>query len=896
MITSTHQQALFDKGQFRADLTLSDNPVPAYKKRLAIAAQTLEQWFEEGEPIETLVHGRAWFIDQMLTFAWQTLFAETDDSIALLAVGGYGRGELHPHSDIDILLLLATDDYDHHQQPIGAFLTLLWDIGLTVGASVRSLAECQQQAKGDITIITNLMEARTIVGPVRLQQQLNALITTDQLWPSEQYLRAKLEEQRLRHRKFNDTEYDLEPNLKGSPGGLRDLHVLTWVAQRHYGTVNLTALKDRGFLRNSELRLYIESRAFLWKVRWALHTLTGRCEDRLLFDHQRELARILGYNNKNRTLAVERFMQDYYRTAMNITQLKDLLLQYFNDDIINHQSQRKTTPINAHFQRSNDYLELTHAKVFSQHPPAMLELFVLLSQDATLQGFTAQTIRQLQASLHLIDDHFRSNPLCHQHFLTLMSAPKRLSITLQRMVRYGVLARYLPAFSHIIGQMQFDLFHTLTVDAHTLLLIRFLQRFSNPEAATAFPVASQLIHTINNLTVLQLAGLFHDIAKGRGGDHSQLGADIARQFSLLHQLSDHDAQLLSWLVEQHLLLSITAQKKDLTDPVVIQDFARAVGTVERLNYLYLLTVADINATNPNLWNGWRASLLQQLFLQTQQMLNDGIDNTVELQVQVEQTQQEAMTQLLNLGCSEHAVESLWQQFPQDYFLRHQSDEIAWHTQGILQHKGDDSLILIQNPSTESEQAHSSIFIYSVDRPNLFATTVIALHKLALAIQDARILTADNHFSLDTYTVLEEDGQAILGGKERCEEIRRLLLKHLNQPHQLPRICCRRTPRQLRHFRSEPVVTIHSQLMPRQTIIQITATDRPGLLALIGKTFATLKLNILGAKAATFGEKIDDTFVISDHEQRPIESATFAQEIVETLQKALHDAAIQDSVG
>ncbi|MGB0360926.1 MAG: nucleotidyltransferase domain-containing protein, partial [Endozoicomonas sp.] len=468
-IPESLKKSLFNKSQFRADLTLSKTPIPAYKKCIAKATQTMSQWFKEDIPVEQLVYARAWFIDQILCLAWDHLDWAKGCPISLLAVGGYGRGELHPGSDIDILILLKEAHYEKHQHAIEQFLTLLWDIGLKVGSSVRSLAESAEQAAGDLTIITNLMESRVIAGPESLYITLIDSIKPTQMWPSQRYLLAKFDEQRIRHRKYNDTEYDLEPNLKGSPGGLRDLHMLGWVARRHYGTHDPKELLDLGFLTTIEYQQLQVCRSFLWKIRWALHTLTGRSE---------ALANELGYHDHTGALAVEQFMQSYFRTVMIVSQLKDLLLQHFDDNILSANSPQFFRTINERFQICNNYIETVHDKVFAEYPPAILEMFVLMTRDQTILGPTAETIRLIHDYRHLVDRTFRKDPRCNKLFLALMHAPYALTATLKRMARYGILGRYLPEFGNIIGQMQYDLFHTFTVDAHTLLLIKYLRSFA----------------------------------------------------------------------------------------------------------------------------------------------------------------------------------------------------------------------------------------------------------------------------------------------------------------------------------------------------------------------------------------------------------------------------------
>ena len=739
------------------------------------------------------------------------------------------------------------------------------------------------------------MEGRLVCGPVHLADQLEELISTSHMWPSKDYLQAKFEEQRKRHRKYNDTEYDLEPNLKSSPGGLRDLHMLGWVARRHYGTYDPAELLELNFLTQIEHHQFKRCRAFLWKVRWALHSLTGRSEDRLLFDHQRTLAKQFGYHDHRGSLAVEQFMQSYFRTVMVISQLKDLLLQHFGDDILNAGEPGEITPINERFQVRNRFIETTHDKVFDQHPPAILEIFVLMTRDQNILGPRANTIRLLREHRHLVDSSFRKDPRCTRLFLELMRAPVRLTTNLRRMARYGILGRYLPEFGRIIGQMQFDLFHTLTVDAHTLLLVKFLRGFSYEENREKFPVATRIIQTIPKKELLYLAGLFHDIGKGQGGDHSALGAEDAEQFCRLHGLSKENTDLITWLVKEHLTMSVTAQKQDLSDPKVIQDFARKVKTQERLKYLYLLTVADINATNPRLWNGWRASLLQHLYKQTREQLKRGVDKLIATDKQLQQSKSEAFALLQQRSFSKKAVYQLWQHFSNSYFIRHQPEEIAWQTTGIFQTPASQPLVAINDPVEELEHAGSKVFIYTQDQPNLFAALVAAFDQLGLDIQDARIFTSNHGYSLDTFTVLEADGSAIGNNRDRILQVRNHFRQTLANPDKFPDLIRRRTPRQLRYFSQEPEVLLSNQVVAGFSVLDITTTDRPGLLALIGKTFMKLKLQVHGAKIATFGEKVEDRFMVTNHQGKPITSAETSWKITRQLTKVLRDASRLDAI-
>ncbi|MFP6848913.1 MAG: [protein-PII] uridylyltransferase [Pseudomonas sp.] len=874
---------LFDRGQFQAELALKASPIAAFKKAIRHAHEALNERFRSGRDIRRLIEDRAWFVDQILREAWDRLPWNKDADIALLAVGGYGRGELHPFSDIDLLILLDNADHEIFREPIEQFLTLLWDIGLEVGQSVRSVDECAEEARADLTVITNLMESRTIAGPERLRQRMQAVTSSEHMWPSKDFFLAKHKEQRARHSKYNDTEYNLEPNVKGSPGGLRDIQTILWVARRHFGTLNLHAMVGQGFLLESEYALLASSQEFLWKVRYALHILAGRAEDRLLFDHQSKVAELLGFDESDRKHAIERFMQKYYRVVMAIAELSDLIVQHFEEQILRAGQIGKATPINSRFLLRDGYIEVAHPNVFKRTPFAIMEIFVLMAQLPDIKGVCANSIRLLREHRHLIDDDFRSDIRNTSLFVELFKSPQGIHRNLRRMNRYGILGLYLPEFGHIVGQMQHDLFHIYTVDAHTLNLIKHLRKFKWVELAEKFPLASELIDKLPKPELIYMAGLYHDIGKGRGGDHSELGAVDAEAFGVRHQLPKWDTKLIVWLVQNHLVMSTTAQRKDLSDPQVIFDFARLVGDQTRLDYLYVLTVADINATNPSLWNSWRASLLRQLYTETKRALSRGLENPLDREEQIRLTQSAALDILVRAGIDPDDAEQLWSQLGDDYFLRHSAIDVAWHCEAILQQPTDgDPLVLIKETTQREFEGGTQIFIYAPDQHDFFAVTVAAMAQLNLNIHDARILTSTSQFTLDTYIVLEAEGGSIGDNPARIKEIRQGLVDTLKNPDEYPSIIQRRVPRQLKHFAFAPQVTIHNDAHRPVTILEVTAPDRPGLLARLGRIFLDFDLSLQNAKIATLGERVEDVFFVTDAHNQPLSDPELCTRLQQTI--------------
>lgn len=877
--------SLFDAAAFRRELAGSTSPLAPFKAALRDIQHRLDERFHAGADIRDLVHGRAWCLDRLLSVAW-SLHPWPDDNVTLLAVGGYGRGELHPYSDVDLMLLLRDDDDSPYREALTAFITFLWDIGLEIGHSVRSLADCQREAEGDITIVTNLLESRTLAGPETLRMAMKARITAHYMWPADRFFAAKWQEQIARHRRFNNSEYHLEPNIKSSPGGLRDIQMIGWVAKRHFGSQRYGELVANGFMNDAELRILSQGQAFLWQVRYALHMLAGRAEDRLLFDHQRAIAELFGFRDTPERLAVEQFMHRYYRHVTALAGLNDMLLQHFDEAILRSGERPAVVDLNPRFVNEGGYIKARHRTVFRDHPSALLELFLLMAEHPEIEGVRADTIRLIRDHRHLIDDLYRDTTEHQQLFLALLRSNGNVARQLRRMNRYGVLGKYLPEFGQAVGLMQHDLFHIYTVDAHTLRLLKFIHQFRKPEARSDFPVAAALTPQLPKLELLWIAGLFHDVGKGRGGDHSILGAQDVERFAERHGLSSRDTRLVSWLVERHLTLSMVAQKRDISDPDVIREFATLVGDENRLNYLYVLTVADINATNPTLWNGWRATLLHQLHAETKRALRRGLDNPPDRDDWVRETRTEAYGLLAAVGADLKRIERLWQLLGEEYFLQYAPREIVWQTLGILDHHQSQlPLVLISAPSDDMTEGGTKVFIHTRSVDDLFAATAAAMEQLGLSIHDARIATSSNDWTLNTFIVLDDQGRAI-HDPYRIEEIRTHLVEELDDPDDYPRIVTRHTPRQLRHFKVPTQVIIEQDPANERTLLELTAPDRPGLLARVGRIFMEQDIALSAAKIATLGERVEDVFFITDKRGAPLTDPDRQQRLRQRLVEEL----------
>lgn len=876
MLTTT----LLDPGKLTASLNNNENPLKVFRTALKEANEVLKVRFEQGDPITALVPLRAQMIDNLLEHAWN-LKMPTDAAAALVAVGGYGRMELHPGSDIDLMILLDDQDPDQYSEPLAELLTFFWDIGLEVGHSVRTIAECITEAKQDITIATNIMEARLLVGQKTLFKQMQAATGPDKIWPSEQFFTAKWEEQKQRYIRYEETISNLEPNIKESPGGLRDIQMVGWVVKRHFGAKTMHDLVVHGFLTEEEYLDLMDGQDYLWRIRFALHLLTGRREDRILFDYQRTLAAQFGFDDDSQELGVEKFMQQYYRTALRLRRMNEMLLQLFQEVILLKCHLDEPKPINRRFQSRSGFLEVVHKDIFTQYPLALLELFLIMEQHPELNGVRASTIRLIRSHRHLIDDNFRQDIRARSLFMEILRQPVGITHELRRMNMYGILARYIPAFAHIVGRMQYDLFHVFTVDKHTLFVVRNLRRLTVPEHRGEFPLCSDIMEKLPKPELLYIAAIFHDIAKGRGGDHSELGAKEAWDFCKLHGLSDYDSRLVSWLVEKHLLMSITAQRKDTSDPDVINDFAQAVKNPVHLDYLYLLTMADIRATDPKKWNSWKNSLLRELYTVTKQALLRGLQNPQEREEIVQNKQAGALHLLKSEGTNPDSALAHWATLSLDYFLYHTWEEIAWQTRTVLASNPEQlPLVLLRKSST---RGGTDIFLYGPDRDDLFAITTSQLGQLGLNIVSARIETATTGLTLNSFLVLEQDGGPVEETGRR-EEICDLLRASLINPESANLVVSRRIPRRLKHFSTPTRIDFVQDYGNQRTIMKLITDDRPGLLSEVGHAFAKCKIKLINAKIATIGAEAEDTFFITDRNNKPLGS----REQFESLEKEIQE--------
>ena len=877
-------------------MTSRGTPTPntnELRRRIRQADEALAAKFWAGGAVEQLVADRARSIDAFLAEVWQHWF-QHNDNLALLAVGGYGRAELHPHSDIDLLILAK--DPRAMKDDIAAFVALLWDLRLDIGHSVRTLADCKRESARDITVATTMMERRRLAGSQRLVAKLDKLLARRSFWPSPRFFRAKQQEQEERHSQFNDVDYDLEPNLKSSPGGLRDLQTVLWITQRHvdakrfHGSATPAELVESGFLTPLECQWLVEGRRFLWRVRFGLHLIAGRREDRLLFDHQRELATRLGYQDTDAQLAVERFMHHYYRHVLLLREVNDILLQHFDEAILRAGERPRIEPVNERFRINNGYIEARDDDVFVRHPAALMEMFVLMASRQDIAGVRAATIRLVRRHLHLIDDDFRNNPQVTGHFIALLRAPYTLVSQLTRMRRYGVLGRYIPEFGRVVGQMQHDLFHIYTVDAHTMMVIRQMRRFQNAEAQQKLPVAWQVVRELPKIELLYIAGLFHDIGKGRGGDHSELGAQDVVRFCRRHALDEDDTELVAWLVREHLSMSATAQRKDIADPEVVAEFARMAGSETRLNYLYALTVADINATNPTLWNSWRATLMSQLYYGAREALRRGLDAGAQRGEHADACRSAALDELAADGVGRAHAMALWKGTGDEFFLHHSPAQVASITRAVHAHDLSEGplLTLLDLNDPSSAASATEVFIYANDRDHLFADTVAALDAAGLRIAAAQVSTSAAGMCFNSFVVLDAKGKPLAPDVSFRNRLVASLSRAVTARDAATSRPRRRVSRQLKQFVMPTKVGLDTQTAARTSTLRVEASDRPGLLAALGALFVELGINVHGARITTLGERVEDVFEITNRSRRPITHAGQAHAITEAIRLKLDE--------
>jgi [protein-PII] uridylyltransferase len=826
------------------------NPFARLKASIQAERAALQVRFGQRADGPAVLREHCRLIDRTLKDVWRQI--QLPAPLALLAVGGYGRGELYPHSDIDVLILLKDAASPELAAKIEELVGRLWDMGLELGHSVRTVAQCAEEAAKDVTVMTSLLEARLLSGSRELFARFEH--ARGESVDPQTFFKAKRFEQEQRHTKFQDSPYSLEPNLKEAPGGLRDLQVVLWIGRACGLGHTWPQLARRGLLTADEARQLHRHHRLLQNLRVRLHYAAGRREDRLLFDFQEGLAHDMGYAATAHRRAGEHLMQAYFRAAKAITQLNTIMLQNIGAEIFPVRTS-DTEVISEKFSRMGELLDARRADLFERDPAAILESFLVMQQHSELKGMTAKTLRALWRARERIDAAYRRDPGNRATFLALLQQPRGIVHELRRMNQYGILGRYLPAFRRIVGQMQHDLFHVYTVDQHILAVVRNLRRFTMLEFSHEYPLCSRLIAGLERHWLLYIAALFHDIAKGRGGDHSQLGKVEARRFCREHGLSAEDTTLVEFLVEHHLTMSSVAQKQDLSDPEVIRRFADIVQTERRLVALYLLTVADIRGTSPKVWNAWKSKLLEDLFQATQHLLKGG---RLEADQYIQSKQAEAKRLLRLYELSDTVQDALWKNFDVPYFLRHDAQEIAWHTRMLHSRTSAEQPVVKARLSPAGEGLQAMIYVR--DQRDLFARICGYFGSVGFSIVDAKIYTTRHGYALDTFQVMEVGN--IPHPRGMISKIEEELADWLANQVELPPSIRGRVSRRVKHFPIAPEVRIVPDEKGQYHSLSITAGDRTGLLYAIALVLSRYGISLHTAKIVTLGERAEDVLVVS----------------------------------
>lgn len=855
----------------------ADN-IKGFKACIANSYDWLNSEFSGGD-VTGLVTGRATFIDSLLRHLWRLVELNQQKHLSLVAVGGYGRGQLQPYSDIDLLILSSKTYSKSQQESISRFITLLWDIGLDLGQSVRTIKETFNNAKQDVTIATNLVEARLLAGSQDTFDELNNKLQSRSYWSSKDFFLAKLEEQTHRHSKFKGTSYNLEPNIKESPGCLRDIQSIGWVAKKHFKVVDGTELIEKGYFNEQEFEELIECRDHLWRIRFALHLIAGRSENRLLFDFQTDVAAKLGYGEDGKA-SVERMMKSFFRTVRRISELNEMLLQRFSSDVLATKV-KSIEVINTDFESLDGLIAPRGNDVFDV-PEDILRFLLLIADHPGIVGLHSSCLRQLRlARRKFHSQYFSERPESRILFMQLMKHPNFFAIAWDITHKHGIIQAYLAQWDHIVGMMQFDLFHAYTVDEHTHRLVKNVHHYGLPENKD-FPRCGRIVKNLDKPELLYIAAIFHDIGKGRNGDHSKLGAIDAEEFCIAHQIENKDAELIKWLVENHLLMSVIAQRRDIYDADVINDFANQVRTHNNLNTLYVLTLADIRATNDNLWNDWKASLLRELYLLTQKALDNGLECKVAIQDRVDEHQTKAKTILLENGVNSTQIEQFWKRLSDDYFARFKPEQIAWHANVILaSHPMTDDFLLVEaNESTA--KSGTELIVYGKMKKNMFAQIASVLDSRNVSIHDAQIMRTHDGYVFDSFIILEQNGDRI-ESLSRLNSLKKAVETQLTKPGQ-DHSNKRKMSRQMKQLDVPTKVRFypgHSNV----TLVELEALDAPGLLAKIGELFVELEFNLHMAKISTIGERAEDLFIVSSKDNTQLtqnQQVQFKARLNETL--------------
>ena len=825
--------------------------------------------------VHELIANRTAFCDDLLIDLWKHFRLEQHNELALIAVGGYGRKEMFPLSDLDFLILSEQPASVESEQKIAEFVQFLWDCGFDVGHSVRSIAQCEDEGRKDITIATNLLESRYLCGCQKTFQKLTALLQQPDFWPAQAFFNAKITEKNERYQRYNNTGYNLEPDIKYSPGGLRDLHLIYWIALRHSNSVSLQDILQSGFIYPEEYEQLYQSQYFLFKVRFALHLILKRYDNRLLFDRQLKVSELLGYEGQGNQ-GVEKMMKAFFQALQTISLLSNILSKHYYEHFLQQDHISECNALDENFVLINQTICLKNEYCFIEQPDTILDLFHHLTSLPQAEIHSV-TLRKLLVSLNRPAGFLSQQPIAREKFIRLFSQPQAIKRAFVPMHQYGVLTAYLPQWKDIEGLMQFDLFHTYTVDEHTLRVMLKLESFLSPEAVEAHPICTEIFSHFFDRTLLYIAALFHDIAKGRGGDHAKLGVLDMLSFAEQHGFNRRETEIMAWLVEEHLLMSVTAQRRDIHDPEVVMNFAEAVKNHVRLDGLLCLTVADICATNETLWNSWKRSLLATLYQYTMQQFRQGMEKLLDNSEKIQANRSEALAilQAQSASVDINKINELWERCPEEYFLRNSPRQLVWHAE-LLTDLNTDLLVKISNRFSEGG---TEIFVYCKDQPHLFHKVVCTIGAKKLSVHDAQIITTQDGYALDSFIVTELNGELLKFDRRRLLES---ALTQILQVHRIPTFSAI-SDKKLQHFQEPTKIRFLHLNKTEQTEMELFALDKAGLLAQVSQVFSKLNLNLLNAKITTIGARAEDFFILTNRQGKALNKTERTE-----LEQLLHE--------
>ncbi len=825
------------------------------RNAIKLQLEHLKEEFETGANVEDLVKERTEFIDALLIKLWHQFKFDTYEELALIAVGGYGRADLQPHSDIDILILADDKIPTAVSEQIPGFTSLIWDLKLDLGQSVRTIEECLTEGKNDVTIATNLLESRLITGNQELFNKLQQIVESEDFWTTKDFFNAKITEQEERHHSYKDTIYMLEPDIKNNPGCLRDIQTIIWLAHKAFGVKTLRMLQSKQLLSRLECYELQECQDFLWRLRFALHITINKPDNRLTFDRQQIVAESLGYTGDGNR-AVEALMKRFYQTVHRISELNEITTQIIRKNIYKEKTEQSFL-YNQYFIIRDDLLDVIDPNIFIKRPQTILEIFEVLTENSEIKGIHVECIRLLRNARRSINYYLDEKPECREIFKKIIKNPRSIKVALPIMHKHHIFALYIPHWQEISGLMQFDMFHTYTVDEHTIRVLQNIYKFSQNKIQN-FSFFKQVYRQIEKPELLFIAALFHDIAKGRTGHHAELGAPEALYFCQLHNYNRYESRLVAKIVRLHLYMSMVAQRRDISDPDVVREFAHNIGDENFLNYLYCISVADICATNDTEWNAYKDSLFKSLYFATRDALRRGLENPPDLRLHVRENQQRSLEILTNLGMSPLPIFKVWANFKLEYFIRYTPEQIAWHTQNILNNTNKSRPLILFG---QSELMNGTeVFIYVKDCRGLFARVTNVLGNKNLNVLSSNISNTNDDYALDSFIFIDNHGEPV--PFERLKGLRKSIMNALMSEDYVPSKT-RTIPNKLKQFKHPTIVNFLPEKDKKYTSLEISTLDVPGLLASIATVFMNNDLVIHAAKITTTGERADDYFSITD---------------------------------